>query len=261
MAKKAKWLEEGTQKGLLEVVLNSLENFEDEKLRKKGINATKELIERIPEGEPTVEEIVAEVVKLVNSIPGRFEVLQSVVEEEIDEVAGDVEEVVEDEEVEDGEKSLEDMSKKELKVLARDYDVKIGKKMGKDEIVALIKEAMEPQADDDIDEDVDGEDGEEFDVEEVLKQLKTKEIKEVAEKMGISVKGKKSKQLIAELAENEDTLDILEEMGFVEFEDEDVDEVDLDEMSDKELRAHLKELGYKVKKGATREDMLAILED
>lgn len=259
MAKKAKWLEEGTQKDLLGVVLNSFENPEDEKLRKKGLNATKELLERIPDGEPTIEEIAAEIVKLVNSIPGRFEALQSVVEDEIDEVVEEEVAVEEDEEVEDGEKSLEDMNKKELKVLARDYDVKIGKKMGKDEIIALIKEAMEPQADDDVDEDVEEEDSDDLNVEDILKQLKTKEIKEVAERMGISVKGKKSKQLIAELADNEDTLEVLEDMGFVEFEEE--DEVDLDEMSDKELKAHLKELGYKVKKGATREDMLAILED
>ena len=268
---KAKWLESSSQRELLQVINEALYNNDNEKLIKKGISATQELLERTPEGELSVQQIIDNVIGQLNQIPKHFDTLYEVVSDEVEDIT---EETKED---------LSSLSKKDLKILARDYDIKIGKGLSKEEIISLIEEAQkegvqgtfeeleeeEPDVIDDVEEE-EVEEEEELDEEveepedytEILEELSIKKIKEIALKMGLDIKGRKSKQLIQELATMEGLVDTLLEMGLVVIEEEDDEEesIDVSELSDEEIREYLKDLGYKVKKGTPREEMLELID-
>jgi SAP domain. len=261
---KAKYLVEGTEMELLTFVLEGLENVEDPKKVKKATNCVKELIERQPQGEPTVEELAQAACKNINLMVEISKQVEQMVEDEIDEV------VAQDEEPEPELIPFENMTKKELKQELRDRGLKIGKKASKEEMIALLVEGPQPteEVDDIVEEepepeveDVSDESSDENAdiVADVLSELKLKDIKEIAKKLDIDIKGKKAKELKKEIVANEKALDVLAELDYVEFEEEPDDEPDYEGMSKKELKQALKELGYKVNKGATREEMLEIL--
>lgn len=259
MAKKAKWLEEGTQESLLVVIKDTLTLEEIEpKAQKKALNAVNELIERLPREEITIIDNLDTLVTLANTIKEQYNTEAEMVSE--DEEEHDIEDSSEDSD--EDVNPLADLSKKELKAMAKDLGIKVDKKAGKDDIIALIEEA---NSEEDLDEE-DDQDDESVEVADVLSELSLKDLKKIAKAAEISVKGMKQNQIIEELLSCDDIEEILADQGFIEIEedsDEEEEEVEVDysEMSKAELKALLKERGFKVSKKATTEEMIEMLEN
>lgn len=256
MAKKAKWLEEGTQESLLMVIKDTLSQDEiDPKAQKKALNATTELIERLPQDEVTIIDNLENLVSLAGVIKEQYNTESEMVSEDVEDGEDTDEPEIEDE------KDLEDYTKKELKAMAKELEIKVGKKDSADDIIAKIREAQGEEADED--EEDDSEEGAE--VEDILAELDLKDLKKLAKGLDIGVKGKKQEALIDELAAHDDIEEALIEAGYVDIDEEDSedeeDEVDYESLSKKELKALLKERGFKVDKKASKEDMIETLEN
>lgn len=257
MAKKAKWLEEGTQESLLVVIKDTLTLEEIEpKAQKKALNAVNELIERLPREEITIVDNLDTLVTLANTIKEQYNTEAEMVSE--DEEENDIEDSSEDSD--ENVNPLADLSKKELKAMAKDLGIKVDKKAGKDDIIALIEEANSEE--EDLDEEDDQGD-ESVEVADVLSELSLKDLKKIAKTAEISVKGMKQNQIIEELLSCDDIEEILADQGFIEIEEDEneEEEVDYSEMSKAELKALLKERGFKVSKKATTEEMIEMLEN
>lgn len=180
---KAKWLEEGTQLDLLNIIQEALESGEKKDITKAG-KAVEELIERVPaEGEG------ADVAELINSV---IPVLETAAANYADEIAavGDIDEDEEDTEETDEEGSdLDEMTLKELRAVAKELGIKT-KGLKKDELIESILEAQ------DEDDEDDEEDEEEVDYTEMT----VKELKAEAKDRGIRVKkGMKRSELVKAL--------------------------------------------------------------
>lgn len=262
MAKKAKWLEEGTQESLLVVIKDTLTLEEIEpKAQKKALNAVNELIERLPREEITIVDNLDTLVTLANTIKEQYNTEAEMVSE--DEEENDIEDSSEDSD--ENANPLADLSKKELKAMAKDLGIKVDKKAGKDDIIALIEEANSEE--EDLDEEALGEEDDQGDesveVADVLSELSLKDLKKIAKTAEISVKGMKQNQIIEELLSCDDIEEILADQGFIEIEEDEneEEEVDYSEMSKAELKALLKERGFKVSKKATTEEMIEMLEN
>lgn len=257
MAKKAKWLEEGTQESLLMVIKETLSQDEiDAKAQKKALNATTELIERLPQDEVTIIDNLENLVTLAGVIKDQYSTESEMVSEDVE----DEEETEDEPEIED-EKDLADYTKKELKAMAKELGIKVGKKDSAEDIIAKIQEAQAEE--DETDEEEDSEEGAE--VEDILAELDLKDLKKLAKGLDIGVKGKKQEALIDELAAHDDIEEALIDAGYVDIDEEDSedeeDEVDYESLSKKELKALLKERGFKVDKKASKEDMIETLEN
>lgn len=259
MAKKAKWLEEGTQESLLMVVKDTLSLEEIEpKAQKKALNAVNELIERLPQEEITIVDNLDTLVTLANTIKEQYNTESEMVSEDVEDEIEDTEE-----DSEEDVNPLADLSKKELKAMAKELGIKVDKKAGKDEIIALIEEANNSDVEDDSDEE-DSDEEESVEVADVLSELSLKDLKKIAKAAEVSVKGMKQNQIVDELLNCDDIEDILVDQGYIEIEedsDEEDEEVDYSEMSKAQLKALLKEKGFKVSKKATTEEMIEMLEN
>lgn len=257
MAKKAKWLEEGTQESLLMVIKDTLSSDEiDPKAQKKALNATTELIERLPQDEVTIIDNLENLVSLAGVIKEQYSTESEMVSEDVED-----EEETDEPEIED-EKDLADYTKKELKAMAKELRIKVGKKDSADDIIAKIQEAQaeEDEVDDEADDSEEG-----AEVEDILAELDLKDLKKLAKGLDIGVKGKKQEALIDELAAHDDIEEALIDAGYVDIDEEDSeedeDEVDYESLSKKELKALMKERGFKVDKKASKEDMIETLEN
>lgn len=137
-------------------------------------------------------------------------------EEEEDEAGEETSDTVityEDENEEDVTVDLAELTAKELKALAEDFELEFKKKATKDELIAIILEAFEDEDEDgeEESEDVDGEeeDEDEQDIAEQLglEDMDVEELAEILEEAGLSTKGKKQ-ALIARIVEAVENGDI-----------------------------------------------------
>ena len=100
MAKKAKWLEEGTNVDLLEVITEALEETDNTTKINRGKKAVDELLERQPSDEASISDLLTEAKTLITEA-------QSIYEEEEAELI-EMDEDIEDEELEEAEDMEED---------------------------------------------------------------------------------------------------------------------------------------------------------
>jgi hypothetical protein len=150
MAKaKAKWLEESSNKELLEIVKAGISG--DEAAGKKAPKAVDELLERTPDtdGEVSVEEALANLEVATNVVKAAYQAELDAMDGDL----GDTEEGGEDEE--EGTPSLADMSKKELVEIAKELGIKGAKKKSQEELIKLIEEAQGETEEEDGEDDVD----------------------------------------------------------------------------------------------------------
>lgn len=230
---KAKYLE-GSDIELLEIIKEGLESGEKKDIT-KAAKSVAELIERQPSEDDAVSipGLADNVIAMANSIKTSYNEEIAAIEDTED---------VEDEDDEDGD-DLSEKTSKELKTIAKGLGIKV-KGLKKEELIAAIQEA------DDSDED---EDDDEEEVEVDLDELSLKDLRKLA-KDEFGIKGankmKADKLKAAILAASDE-----------EEEEEDEDEVDYSTMSLKALKAEMRERGIKVKKGLSKEDYVAALEE
>lgn len=125
----------------------------------------------------------------------------------------------EDENEEDVTVDLSELTAKELKALAEDFELEFKKKATKDDLIAIILEAFEEEDEDGEEESEDDAEGEEEDEQDIAEQLElddmdVEELAEILEEAGLSTKGKKQALIarIVEAVENGD-IEIDEEEG------------------------------------------------
>lgn len=149
MAKKAKWLEEGTNLDLVNVIVDALaawSNGEDKNMV-KAVKAASELQERleVEEATPSVEGLVnkikdlaAQIDSVSNEVVATYieevEASTDVIEEDQDE--DDQEDIEEDQDDED--LDLTTLSKKALKDLCKEAGIKVKKGTSKEEMIEAL---------------------------------------------------------------------------------------------------------------------------
>ena len=117
-------------------------------------------------------------------------------EEDDEEDSGDEEDEEDDEEGDDEEdEDFESMTLKELKALAKERGIKVGKKMDKDAIIEALEDSDEDEEDEEDEEDDEGED---------YSAMSLKDLKALARENGIKVKKGMGKDEIIEALEEDD---------------------------------------------------------
>ena len=164
MAKKAKWLE-GSTLSIAEAIVAALTAEEvTEKEITKALKGAQEIQERVAldEAEPTVQGILAKVVGLGENVANMANAANDLYKADL-EAAGESVDPVDEEDSEEGEaprvekkKSKKDkkdkaaeveeidyesMSKKALRLAAKEAGVKVNKKMEKEELIEALKSA------------------------------------------------------------------------------------------------------------------------
>ena len=106
------------------------------------------------------------------------------------------------------------------------------------------------------------EEEEESEVVELLEEMDLEELKELASELGTAkrtlTKLKDEDSVIDHILDEYDEEDILDAL---ESEDEDEDEVDYESMTLTELKKEARELGIKVKRGWTKDDILDAIDE
>ena len=150
MAKKAKWLEEGTNLDLVNVIVDALaawSNGEDKNMV-KAVKAASELQERleVEEATPSVEGLVnkikdlaAQIDSVSNEVVATYieevEASTDVIEEDQDE---DDQEAIEEDQDDDEDLDLTTLSKKALKDLCKEAGIKVKKGTSKEEMIEAL---------------------------------------------------------------------------------------------------------------------------
>lgn len=248
MAKKPKWIEEGTTNELAVDAMNQLTELEPNKQTKRAIKALEEIIERTADGdEETVANLLDTVVAKANAAKELYEAeveAIGVIPEDDEEDDEEVEDIEEDEE-EEVEVDLDGMSVKQLKAFAKDNDVDLDGVKGKANIIEAIEDAL---GEDEEVEEEDEDDEEEIDLEE----MSLNELRGLAKTYNIKTKGKKKPQLIEA---------IIEAVEADEDEEDEAEEFDYDSMSLKELKALAKSRGLKVPSKPRKPKLIELLEN
>lgn len=174
---------------------------------------------------------------------------------------GDEEEVYDDE---DEELELDDMTRKELKVLAKELGLKIGG--SKAELVDRISDYYDEDEDaDEEEDDEDEEEDEDWDDEDTIEltlddldDMTVKELKALAAELGVEKPERRKAQIIDQIvdAAGEDDEEDEEEW---EDEEEDDDTVDYDSLTRKELKALC--AARKLPKGGSKTILVSRLEE
>lgn len=245
MAKKAKWLEEATTQGLLEILDEVLNGDFDQKEVNKAKKALAEVIERMP-ADNDDEEISVE--EAINALQEQFntglEKIAAAYNSELEAVMEeDEEEETEEEEEEEEEVDLDSMSLKDLKALCREKGIKVSKGMGKDDLIELLSEEDEEEVEEDEEDE-----GNDYD------DMSVKELKAECKERGIKVAKGLDKEDIIELLIESD------EEGDDEEEEEEEDAPDYEDMTQKDLKALCRERGIKVTKNMKKADFIKALE-
>lgn len=112
---------------------------------------------------------------------------------------------------------------------------------------------------DDVDEE------EESEVVELLEDMGLSELKELAKELGVTKAGMRNFKNVDDsidyLLEEYDEEDILDALDMDDEDDEDEDEVDYESMTLTELKKEARELGIRVKRGWTKDDILDAIDE
>lgn len=246
MAKKAKWLEEGTNVDLLEVITEALEETDNTTKINRAKKAVDELLERQPSAEASISDLLTEAKTLITEAQSIYEEEEA----ELIEMDEDVEdeEVIEDEEDEeeledDEEVDLDSLSVKELRAIAKEQGINI-KGMKKADLIEALSEVEEEYGEEEEEED--------------LEDMTLAELKELADELGVAYPAKVRKpKLIALIEEAEEAEEAEEEV----VEDEEEEELeDYEDMTLADLKAEARERGIRISKKHKRDQVIALLE-
>lgn len=188
MAKKAKWLEEGTEVELLEVVLGVLGGDLDKKEINKATKAVEELIERAPTGDEEELSVEDSIEALKELFTTGIENITVAYNAELEAISGDTSDeddeeedaAVEDEDDEEEANGYDEMTLKELKAECKEKGIKGLKGLKKEDLIALLTET-EDEAEDTEEDDEDSEEVEDY------SEISQKELKEMCRERGIKV--------------------------------------------------------------------------